>query len=148
LTHKLQQAIIDSLDEGVIVAVRSRPYGANALDPLRRAKAPGDEVVGPKFKNGSRLLDTGERVVSDFDLAGVTRNGVPFTNRKAEALGRQINANYGYDVVTHGDLYNGLKAGNEAARTVDLTKPVYVFDRSGFIEELPYTKYVQKYIGE
>lgn len=147
LTRKLQQAIMESLDEDVIVAVRSRPYRANFLDGLRRAKGPLDNVLEEgSFKNGSRLLDTGERVASDLDLAGVTRNSVPFNNSESEALGDIINGNYGWDVVTHGDLYNGQKMGFPKALSVNVTQPVYVFSRGGFIEALPFEEYVTKYM--
>lgn len=45
LTRRLQTAITESLDEGELVAVRSRPYGASLRDGLLRAKEAGDEVL-------------------------------------------------------------------------------------------------------
>ena len=71
---------------------------------------------------------------------------MPFNNSESEALGDIINGNYGWDVVTHGDLYNGQKMGFPKALSVNVTQPVYVFSRGGFIEALPFEEYVTKYM--
>ncbi len=148
LTHELQRAIITNINEGEIVAVRRRVYGANFFDGELPVKAPAMAEVDIKYGNGVRLLKDGNRVTSDVDLAFMAKNGKPITEFKTIQFGEKINQTYGHVVVTHGDNFNGVKKGIDAALKVEKkNERIWIFNKDGYIDSGRYQTMIDKYIS-
>jgi hypothetical protein len=165
LPRRLQRTLVESLDEGGIIAVRPRPYRAAGLEWKYPPKEPwvADWMVAKKYKNGVRVLkpeyaeEYGVRkVLSDLDIAGYTVNGRNIGNQDfLDNLAARFNEAYGYDIITHGPLVHGLndpkvfRKLNQTPGRIEglLNEEVYIFNRNGFIEKLPYREYEAKYIG-
>lgn len=146
LTRKLQASIVTSIKEGEIIGVRQRAYLANFLDGKLPAKPAGAEVV-EVFKNGVRKLSDGSRVISDVDLAFVSKNGRALPESKTLEIGGKINETYGHAVVMHGDNFSGVKKGVEGAiEAAKKQDDIYIFTKQGFIDAGNYEDMIDKYI--
>jgi hypothetical protein len=154
LTKKLQTSIVNALEEGEIVGVRKRAYGANFLDDKYPSK-PLDAVVKKSYKNGVRVLENGERVVSDVDLAFVVKDRKVMPESHSIDIGNRINNSYRkiggadlHDVVKHGDNYWGVQKGVEKAIDIsERNETIYVFDKNGFVDSGKYQDMIKKYLG-
>lgn len=148
LTRRLQTSISEVLKQGEIVGLRKRAYGANFLDEKYFSKHLGARVLR-NFKNGVRMLTDGSKVISDVDLAFVTKNKQILSEYYSLEVGKRINRSYGHDVVLHGDNYWGARKGVSKALEIERrrTEIIYVFDKNGFKDKGPYWSMVRKYMA-
>ncbi|MCC6603509.1 MAG: DUF3990 domain-containing protein [Anaerolineae bacterium] len=158
LTRKIQRDLVSSLDEGGVIALRSRPYRAAGLEWKYPAKGPDvtPEMVVHKYRNGVRELVDGRKVLSDLDVAGYTISGKNINDEDfLDDIGfaSKFNETYGHDIIAHGTLTNGISRhdvrANLSSRIQELTdESVYVFNKEGFVETLPFKHYLAKYNSE
>ena len=105
--RRLQRTIVDSLDEGDVIALRDRPYRAAGLEAKYLPKT-GDitkDMILRGHKNGVRVLKDGRKVLSDLDVAGYTiygRNVGDLRFRSENGFAQRFNDAYGYPIITHG----------------------------------------------
>jgi hypothetical protein len=79
----------------------------------------------------------GNRVVSDVDIAYIQRNGSFLSPDEVRKVQNSFNVTYGKDLVTHGDLWNGVIAGAGGITEETLQSPTYTYNvQNGVLEFL------------
>jgi hypothetical protein len=115
-----QHALIDTMEDNSILALRSRPSGAHEYDGIieQKPQTVSDKMIAYKYDDGRRLIYHRGRlrtVVSDTDLADIVVDRVPervwTDNEYTTAPGgfaERFYERYGAPGVQHGPLSRGL----------------------------------------
>lgn len=117
---------------------------------------PNIHVTNEMFEEAaSKGYLNGQKVLSDVDVAGYTRNGVNISDDELKyGVAARFNASYGHDVIVHGHLYNGLNLKPGVAESLAKNPgrieglragEVYLFDKGGYIGKMPFSDY-ERYV--